>query len=817
MNLKNRRWIRWAAVLIAATRLGLLAQDPAPLSVEKIVIRHVGPASVSDDLVRANIRVKAGDPFTRLSVDDDVKNLYGTGYFYNIRVGEERGPQGVTLTYTLQSKPVITEIRFTGNKKYSVGKLRRKVTSKVGEPMDERKLFNDAQEIQKLYQKAGLQKTRVDYKPSVIEELGRGIVTFEVTEAPKVKIEDVVFDGAKDLKQRKLRGAVKTRRWWWFSWLTGGGKLKEDVLDEDRERIREYYTDRGYIDFDLKEIRFDYADTNHVTVRFEIEEGQQYRVGGVQFTGNELYSQDDIVRNLRSKEGDKIRTGLQLKEGEVFSPKKLRKDLEAIDDFYGARGYIETRVFPVNVPNVEKGTIDLKYKLTEGDKFYVERVDIRGNTKTKDKVIRRELAITPGETFDMVRVKVSKSRLEQMQYFDKVDTQTEDTDLANRKNLVVAVQEKNTGNVALGAGFSSVDALVGFVEVSQGNFDLFNPPYFTGGGQKVRLRAQVGTRRQDYMLTFVEPWFLGRRLALSIDLYHRDLRFLSQNYDQRQTGSRIGLNKQLPFNLIGGVSYTIENINLDISDVYAATYPNSVILQEQGERLVSRVGSSLAYDTRNSVMLPTRGQRVELSGDLAGGPLAGDVDYYRLELRMTQYFNPGRLVREPGGWKDFLDGNVLELTARVGVIDAYADGDRGRKGRVPLFDRWFLGGLYSLRGYDFRDVGPKDPGSLEPLGGGTYWFGAAEYSIPIIERLRFALFYDAGMVYPDAYSFSPQEYVDRNGLQTTGFYNDNWGVGIRLNLPIGPLRLDYGIPMTRDTRLGASGRFQFGVGYTRDF
>ncbi len=817
MNLALIRQYRMAVLLAACLHWAAAAQQPVT-PVKKVVIVHVGPAPVSDSVVRANIRVKEGEGFSQEAIDADIQNLYRTGYFSNIRVGQERDAVGVTLTYRLQGKPVLTEIRFSGNKKYRTSRLRKKLTSKVGEPLDELKLFNDSQEILKTYQKAGLQKTEVRAVPSVNEELGRGIVTFEVVEAPKVRITDVFFDGAKDMKQRKLRRVVKTRRWWMFSWITGSGKLKDDVFEEDKERLREFYMEQGYIDFELKDVVFERARTNRMVVRFVVEEGTPYKVGGVKFEGNELFTREEIVGNLRSRDGEKVTKGLVLKEGEKFTPKSLSKDVEAITDFYGARGYIEARVDAEKVPNVEKGTLDLNYKLQEGSKFFVEKIEIRGNTRTKDKVIRRELAITPGETFDNVRVKVSKSRLEQMQYFEKVDTTNEDTDVENGKNLVVGLEEKRTGNFMVGAGFSSIDALVGYAEISQGNFDLFNPPSFTGGGQKARLRVQAGTRRQDYVATFIEPWFLGRRLSLSTELYHRQLNFLSSNYDQRQTGMRVGLTRQLPLNLIGGVNYTIESIGINFTDTYKATYPDTVLLQEEGNRLVSRAGVSLAYDTRNSVLLPSRGQRIELVPELAGGPFGGDSDYYRVDLRISQYWNPGRLFPETSLWKDALEGHILELTGRIGIVEAYADGDRRRRNRVPLFDRFYLGGLYSQRGFKFRQVGPKDPVSGEPSGGGTYWFGGAEYSVPIIERVRIAVFYDVGMVYPDAYSFEPQDFIDANGLrQTTGLYNDNWGFGIRLNLPIGPLRLDYGLPISRDSRVGGSGRFQFGVGYTRDF
>lgn len=857
MKYAVRPWLRTAAVLVACLQLTAVAQEPRrpePPKVDAVVIRHAGPAAVSDDLIRANIRIRVGDKYSRPSVDDDVRNLYGTGYFYNIRVAEEVTsteadsagipvPKTITLTYVVQGKPVLTEIRFAGNKRYSASKLRKKVTSKAGEPLDERKLFNDSQEILKMYQKAGMQKTKVEPVPSINEQLGKGTVTFEIAEAPKVRIDDVVFENAKAFKPKKLHYVIKTRRWWRFSWLTGSGKLKDDVFEEDKDRLREFYADHGYIDFDLRDVKFDYPSTNHMVIRLKMDEGVQYRVGGVEFKGNELYQKNEIIGNLVNRDGQKITRGLQLNNGQVFTPKKLENDREAIEDFYGSQGYIEARIDPKKIANIEKGTIDLSYDIKEGQKYYVERIDIKGNTKTKDKVIRRELALSPGEPFDMVRVKASKQRLEQTQFFEKVDTQNEPTEVENRRNLIIGVEEKNTGNISVGAGFSSVDSIVGFVELSQGNFDIFNAPHFVGAGQKARIRVQYGSQRQDYIIGFTEPWFLDRPLRLDTELFYRQLNYLSDNYTQTQAGGTVGLSKRLPFNLTGGINYTLENIKIKFSDAYKASYPTTItnttyqtnivngkpvvgviqtpspgpqpqLLQEEGDRLVSRMGFSLSYDTRNSALLPNRGHRLEFVPEIAGGPLGGDVNYYKMEIRAAQYWTPQRLASPSSVWQDILEGHIVELVGRVGVIDAYGDGDHGIPGRVPLFDRYYLGGLYSLRGYKYRTVGPVDELTGEPLGGKTAWFASAEYSVPIIERLRFATFYDVGMVYQDAYSFTPTKFKDGSD---TGFYSDNFGFGLRLNLPIGPLRLDYAIPITRDKYQGHSGRFQFGVGYQREF
>ena len=778
MKLLLRRYSILLALLIFwAPRYGYA--QPAPV-VQTIEVKHVGPAAVSDDLVRANIRVKVGDPLNKNSVNDDVRNLYGTGFFYNIRVVEERKTGGVKLTYVVQGKPVLTDIRITGNKEYSDKRLRKKITSKIGEPLDERKLFADAQAMQELYRKAGYQKTSVKYlPPSITESTGRGTVTFEVTEAPKIKIRRIDFIGAENFSADDLRGEIKTRKRWAFSWLTGSGILKEDEIEDDQRTLMEFYREEGYIDAKIDKIDYEYPEEGWMIVKFHLTEGAQYQVGSVVVKGNKLYDTPTVEKTLR------------LQSGQTFTPTALQKDTDAVRDLYSAKGYIDTRVEPVRRPNVQTGNIDVAYEIAEGEQVYIEKIEIRGNTKTKDKVIRRELAVSPGEVFDMVNVRRSRERIEGLNYFEKVSADPEPTDVPNRRNLVINVDEKNTGNISMGAGFSTIDNLVGFVEVTQGNFDLFNPPHFTGGGQKARMRATVGGRRQDYLINFIEPWFLDRKLELDTSLYHRQTSFQSTLYDQQQTGGSVALTKALWSDFWRGrVSYTFENVG--ITDVNTALV-SPEIAAEAGTQLVSKLGLGLTHDTRRGGMIPTGGHRAEFISELAGGPLGGEADFYRLEMRGSQYF--------PGLAK----GHNIEILGRIGTIQGYG-GDK-----VRLFNRYFLGGPRTLRGYRFARVSPRD--SLgEAFGGNTYWFSSLEYSIPIIERLRFAAFYDVGNVYSSAFSFNP------NISKGEQLVQDNIGIGIRLNIPaLGPLRLDYGIPLQHDARNSGSGRFNFDVGFSRDF
>ncbi len=763
----------------------VLAQSPT--KVKSINIVHVGPPAVSDDLIRANIRVKIGDTLSQTAVDDDIRNLYTTGFFHNILTQTELSPDGIALVYRVQGKPLLTDIYFEGNDKFSDSKLRRKITSKVGEHYDEQKLFADTRTILEMYQKAGFQQAKVEYLPSITESAGRATVSFKIEESRKIRIKDVVFEGASAFKQRKLRKEIKTRRRWMFSWLTGSGVLKEEQFEDDREKLAEFYREEGYIDFQILDVEFEKLSEKWITVRIKVSEGNRYNVGSVEVKGTSLFTADEVKARLR------------MGEGATFTPGGLSDDLEGIRDQYGAQGYIDTVVAPNKKPNIETGTMDLAYEIEENDKSYVEKIEIRGNDKTKDKVIRRELAVSPGEVFNMVDVKLSKNVLMQMDYFEKVDTSAEPTDIPNRKNLVINVEEKNTGNLTLGAGFSSIDALVGFVEVTQGNFDLFKPPTFTGGGQRARARAQIGTRRKDFQVTFSEPWFLERRLELEVDLYHRELDFKGDFFDEQRSGGRVSLRKRLWHpNLEATVGYTLERIAIQDIDPAAS----QAIKDEEGGRMASRIFSTIAWDSRNHVLTPNRGNLTQLITAFSGGPLGGQTDTYSFELKSSQYF--------PG----FFKGHVFEMHAAAGVTDNHGSD------RVPLFDRWFLGGQNTLRGYRFRRVGPRDD-TNEAIGGNTYWIGSAEYTVPVIDRVRLAAFYDIGMVYQDPYSLdSAYKYKNTVGAtihEDSNFYNDNVGIGVRLQLPIGPLRLDYGIPISGDGRNDGSGRFQFGAGYNRSF
>ncbi len=831
-----------AAVCCAAS---VWAQEPVENlpKISRIEIKFAGPASVSETLIRGNIRSRVGEPFRLMTLDDDIRSLYKTDLFYNIRVTRDKAEDGgVVITYVVQANPRLTEIKLSGNEKMKAKDINKKITSKVGEALDERKLFTDTQAIQELYQKKGYPRTEVKYVLDIDEGSGRGTATFEIKESAKIKISDVEFAGAEAFSQKKLRKVLKgTRRHWMWSWLTRGGYFRDEKFEEDQELLKEFYRDNGYIDFDLKSVEFVNDTDKSMVVRLHVFEGQQYKVGQVSFVGTTMLPTNAVSREFnpgavpqnpadRQLWGEAItlNRSFKMKEGDVFKPKDLAKDTQAVQDFYDSRGHIDVarggNMRVKRIPNVETGTMDLQYQIEEGQKSFVEKIIIRGNTKTKDKVIRRELAVSPGETFDMTRVRISQRRLQGLEYFSKVDARPEDTEIPNRKDLLVSVEEQRTGKMSFGAGFSSIDSLVAYTEVTQGNFDLFKWPNFTGGGQKFRLQLQVGTERQDYVLSLTEPWFLDRRLQLGTELYHRraDYQSVGNIYNEVRTGARISLSKALPRptlldsifgkgDLIGSVFYNIENVGIILNDGYHGPLyvnnPNPIgvndpldridanvptaILQEEGYSLLTRIGGTLAYDTRNDTRLPNGGQRTEFTTELTSSYLGGERDFYKLQLQSAWYF--------PGLAK----GHVIEVGGRGGVTEGMRGDD------TPFYERFYLGGMYTLRGFEYRSISPREPGFYEPTGGHSFWFGSIEYSLPLIDSeagagLRLAAFYDIGSVGEQAYDFNPQN------------YSDNWGIGIRLNIPqLGPLRLDYGVPINHDQYSSGKGRINFGVGWQR--
>ncbi len=796
----------WACLAILAAPTSSPAQQIAAAGpiVRSIDIQYAGPANVNRDRILGNMRTAVGQPFSQANVEEDIRNLYGTGDITNVRMFSEPAGDGVKVIVIVQTRSSIKEIVVTGATKFSPKSILRKLTSKAGGSLNEEVIEQDRQKIIDLYSDHGYQSTEVKSSISMDEQAGNGVVTFAINEGARGVLHSVRFEGNEHIKSSKLRSTMKgTRGKTILSFITKDGRLDQGKLKEDLDAIRDLYQEKGYIDIEVVDTRMETRKNGDVDLTVILREGIPYHVGTLNFEGTQIFTDAEIRRFLK------------MKEGSVYSPKSLKDDVKTISDYYGSRGYVDVRVAPDGTPN-GPGTVNLKYKIEEGGQSYVERVNIEGNTLTKDKVIRREIPIAPGDVANTVLIDAAKKRLDNLGYFEKVDASPTDTSIPGRKDVDIVVQEKRTGSLSFGAGFSSIESLLGQIELTQTNFDILNWPSFTGGGQKFRLLLQYGLVSKDFSASFTEPYFLDYRLSLGGEIFYRDSNFISNDYDQQNVGFAITARKALGRYVSTSLEYRFEDIK--ISNV---NNDSSILAQESGSRTRSAVKAGLSYDTRDSVFLTRRGSRVDFSPYIAGGVLGGNTEIFGLDLSGSHY-------------QLFPFDTILTLNGEIATVDTYGDGDR-----VPVYDRLYAGGAANLRGFGFRKVGPKDYKG-NPIGGRTLVRGTAEYTFPIVERARGAAFYDIGYVNQDAFAFTPETYYSRSDFRSDpnridtdprtpipnktnddskntpfgGGLNMDIGVGLRLDLPIGPLRLDYGYPLLGDGfNKRTYGKFNFNVGY----
>jgi len=765
-----------------------IAAENGPI-VREINIEYIGPKTVAKSVILSNMRTTVGGVYNASSIEEDVRNLYATGFFTNLAIKDEPLGDGVRVNVVVQPKPLVKEIVIKGATLIKESRVKKEIKSKVGEPLSEQQISTDADKVKDLYLGKGYNQVQVSYKIDTNEEFGRSVVTFIINEGARAYVTEVDFVGNTHLTTKELRKILKTRKKNLFSFINKSGLFKEDDFKQDLVNLRAYYNGKGYIDMEVKDVKYEYPDKGLMKVTITVFEGIQYTVGKIDFDGNTIFTKQE----LRNYQGVPI---VRMDEGKVYSPRAytpekkepneqlptLENDIKRLTDLYGRRGYID---FPIVSPerqaNVENGKIDILYHIKEGSQSYVEQIIIQGNNRTKDKVIRRELLVAPGQIYDSVRADVSKKRLDNLQYFEKVDISPQDTTVPNRKNMVVTVEEKRTGSVTFGAGFSSVDSLLGFVEITQGNFDLFNFPYFTGGGEKFRIRLQYGLERQDAEVEFKEPWFLEQRLSLGYNLFFHNATYLSTYYNEENFGASVSLARAFGQFWSGSITYTLQDF--DLYNFASNTSPQ--LLQEQGYRTDSSITLGMSYETRDSVLLSRRGMHADFSAEFAGGPLLGQTNIYKFQADAQKYILlPYDLI--------------LTIAGATGVADYYSNSTE-----VPLFDRFFLGGSRSIRGFGNRDIGPIDNNN-EPLGGDTMAYTNLELTFPIIDRVRGAVWNDMGFV--DARSFHYTDALSEGDAAA--------GIGLRLNLPIGPLRLDYGIPYKdQGWNHNNTGKFSFDVGY----
>ncbi|VGO20336.1 outer membrane protein assembly factor BamA [Pontiella sulfatireligans] len=744
-------------------------------------IRIVNQAGESYDLssVAAFTSFKIGEEVADretilASIAVDVNRMRESGrYSYvNARMDVEGG--GVILVYTVQAKHRIRSIRIAGADKMRKRKVLKKSELEIGQFADDATFAQATEKLKEAYRDFWYPDAKITWSSSADDELGVVDLTLRVKEGGKLGIKKIVFEGNEFVEDKKLRKVMAQKQRWFLSFITGAGKYKPEDTDMDVFAIKSLYMNAGFLDVVVYEPVLDSAKPKKSRLVIKIDEGRRYSIGKVAITGMEEFSEQEL------------RYGVRLRPGDVAAYASLSQASESIRAYYGNRGYIRTRVSQVLDANAETGTVDVRYEITEGSIGYINKINILGNERTQDKVIRREIVIYPGNQYNRSRVMTSENILRNLNYFEFVTASEAELEESDKYDLNFQVKEKPTGQFSAGVGFSSVDSLVGYVELSQGNFDYKTWPPI-GAGQKFKIRAQLGTERNDLDVSFVEPWFLNRKLSFGIDLFHREAEYFSDDYDQKNDGGRISLGKPLSRFTRGTVSYALENINVYDVDSNAS----DALKEEEGTRIKSSLDFTWTRDTRDKFFNPTRGNKTLVTPYYSGGSLGGETDIFGGRIKSTQYW-------------PLIGGMVLNLRGQIESVEAYGDsnGSTSYGDGVPIFDRLFLGGSYTLRGFEYRDVGPKDPDDGEPVGGNSSLYGTLELTYPIWNKIRGATFYDWGVVNADSWDFDPSNYYD------------NWGIGLRFDLPGFPLHLDYAWPMTYDDEQDGKGRFNFLIGHS---
>ncbi len=757
------------------TSLGVAsAQDFEGQKVTGVDFRYEGPRTVDEERLRNFIQLAPGTTYRTDTIDNDIKALYESGFVNDVRVLAEPVDDGVRVVYAVTPREGVVAIGFVGNSVFSDTKLAKASKMSAGGALSDQAILDARTNLEQHYMDAGYPDVEISHRIQPSPSGNGAELIFVIDEGVKNEIRDIRFEGNTVFDDRTLRRQMDVKEKGLFSFFTKSGRFEVGQLDEDVEKVLDYYRSKGYLRASSPGIRREPVGDGRVDLVIPVNEGEKYTVKGVGFGKMSVFSEEELY------------PALTLNGGDAYNSKKMRADMTTIRSYYGSRGYADATVTP-DIRDAGPNQVNVIYRITEGRRFRVGNVNIQGNTKTQDRVIRREVPLKPDDYFNSVELDTTKSRLEGLQYFGTVQVDSSPSARGSGyRDVDILVDEKKTGSVSAGIGFSSIDNVVGFVNLEQSNFDIRNPWRFTGGGQRFAMNLRLGSERTDFSISLVEPWFLGRPLAVGGELFYRDSQYFSDAYEQTNVGAAINVRKPLTEHTYFTAEYRIENVEIDLeqqtrvlsANSVAGGGPASLLIPEAGDYIRSAISGHWIYDTRDALIETRSGTKIDVGLDVAGTFLGGDVDIIGGSLRAQKYWNLK--------WD-----SILSVNGELAAVEATS-------GNVPIFDRMFLGGARTLRGYDFRDVGPRDPVTGEVIGGTSLGYGQVEYTVPIIDNVRIAAFYDLG-------------FVD----SASEIYHDI-GVGVRLRLPVSPvpIALDYAIPIeSPDPRADQGGRFNFSLSY----
>jgi len=736
-------------IIISAMIIPFICYGQELPPINSIEIR--GIKRIDETAIKSKISQKIGEPLSQEKTNEDIKNIYKMGYFDDVRAEIEPFEGGIKLIYIVKEKPTIIKIEFQGNKEFDDTKLKEKLTISPGAIADSVLIQDNVNNLRKFYEEEGYWLARIIpiIKTITPDEVS---LTYQIEEGHKIKIKKIEFEGNKQLPSKKIKKVMETKEWWLFSFITSSGYYQKERMDSDIEKIRDLYFNNGYIKVVVGEPTIKLTkDEKGMIIKIPIFEGDQYKVSSIDITGNKVFDEKTIRQKIK------------IEAGKPFSKERLRKDIIAISEKYSENGYALVTITPDLIPDENNKLVKLVLKIDEGDKFNIGRIEITGNTRTRDKVIRREIMLDEGDTYNSALIKRSYERINNLNFFETVEVIPKPKAEEKKVDLEIKVKERPTGFLSIGGGYSSVEKFIGMIELTQGN--LF------GRGQLLKVKAELGGRTTYYDILFKDPWFLDKPLTFSTNLYKMTREYI--DYDKKALGFGISLGERFSDYWWGDISYNIEK-----AEIYNLSKNAPRIIKDQeGTRVTSSITPSIVRDSRDNYLDPSRGSRNSLYLTYAG--LGGTNKFLKGEIDSAWYFP--------------INSTTIMIRGRFG----YATGLFGEE--LPLYERFYLGGIYTIRGLGFGEAGPRDPKTNDVIGGTEELIFNAEYIFPIVSELRLkgVLFFDAGNSYDEFKNFGELRYTT--------------GIGVRWISPMGPIRIEWGYNIDRKPGEKSS-RIEFAFG-----
>ncbi len=715
-------------------------------------ITVIGNIRVDAEAVLRRLSSAEGEPYSSDDVKEDIEQIYALGFFDDVSVDFSETASGRELRFTVKEKPYLKRVRFEGNSEVGEEKIRETITLQENTILDRVLVKENAELIRMLLESEGFNMASVE--PQVKISGPDAVVTYKIDEGSEVKIKRVTIIGNEEFSDRKIKKLMKSKQKGLLSFFTGSGKFNEYEFNNDISRVMNFYLDNGYVQADVVKQSVQLSeDKKWFYITISINEGPQYRVNSLDAVGDILKTKEDVLDNVK------------LKKGDVFDISKLRAGIDAINFMYGDEGFANVEVERKTDINQDDNTIDVTLVITKNNPVYIERIDITGNVKTRDKVIRREIEVVEGELYSSSGVKRSRNSLKRLGYFEDVAINRNPGTSRDKMKLDVSVKERPTGAITLGMGFSSVDKLVATASVSQSN--LF------GTGKVLEVSGTISATSSKYQLSLTEPWLFDKPLSAGFDIYNTEREYPDFTMEKKGFQLRFGFPLYKRYTK-GVITYKYEQA--DVTDVDKTA--SLVIRDQEGSSTISSVQFFARHDTRNDAYFPTEGETVTFSVEYAG--LGADTIYTKYEGSAIKFF--------PMPYQ-----TIFAAKAMMGHVATSYGND------VPLYEKYFLGGISSIRGFETRKVGPRDDDTGEYIGGATAAVLNLEVLFPLFgqKSMRGVVFYDIGNAFDSS--------IDLNDLRS------GVGLGVRWFSPVGPIRLEWGYNLDqRDDEDTA--QWEFGIG-----